>query len=73
MTNESDTEFADLSGEWWKPTPAERLSPVLEKIFVTVIAVMLFIGFPLWVVLDVGSTAFCRIYDCPINQTCDTP
>ena len=46
-------------------------SESFEKIFTTVVAVMLFIGFPLWVVLDVGSTAFCRIYECPINRTSD--
>lgn len=59
MTNKSD----DMA------VPETALASTCEKIFATVVAVMLFIGFPLWVVLDVGSKAFCRIYECPINRT----
>ena len=66
-------EIEEAIDEFLKPTFFESVIYVGEKIFVTVIAGMLFIGFPLWVVLDVGSKAFCRIYECPINRTSDTP
>lgn len=50
----------------------DRLSPEQERImdqaFAVAVAITLFISVPLWVLLETGSTAFCRIYECPINR-----
>ena len=42
----------------------------ISQAFAVTVAVTLFIGMPLWVLIETGSTAFCRIYECPINRQC---
>ena len=50
------------------PSANKSKEEIIETALAVTVAAMLTITAPIWVILETGSTAYCRIYECPISR-----
>jgi hypothetical protein len=50
------------------PITNKSKEEIVEIALAVTVAAMLTITAPIWVILETGSTAYCRIYECPISR-----